>query len=183
MRNAWYATWVFVFLAVTAFSGPSFADHAVEPFFGDFVGRSISLHQEGLSERDISVSIQPSGNKEFLLKWTTITHKADGRTKHKSYAIIFQPSGRANIFSSAMRKDVFGHKSPLDPLKGDPFVWARIDGKALIVYALIITDSGGYEMQEYTRTLSEKGLDLRFTRIRNGKPQRTITGTLERTAK
>jgi hypothetical protein len=79
-----------------------------------------------------------------------------------------------------MRKDLFGQAVPLDPLEGDPYVWARIDGDTLSVHALLITETGGYELQAYNRTLIEGGLRLEYSRVRDGKVLRTVTGVLTR---
>ena len=48
------------------------------------------------------------------------------------------------------------------------------------MYALHITESGGYEMQTYARTLVEDGLLLRFSRNRDGVQLREVTGSLKR---
>jgi len=45
-----------------------------------------------------------------------------------------------------MRKDVFGNRALNDPLKGEPYVWARMRGDTLTVYALIVTPDGSYDM-------------------------------------
>ena len=67
-----------------------------------------------------------------------------------------------------------------DPMKGDPYVWSRVVGDTLTVYALLIDEDGGYEMQEYNRTLTEKGLHLEYERVRNGEKLKTITADLIR---
>ena len=68
----------------------------------------------------------------------------------------------------------------LNPLKGDPYVWARQEGGTLTVYAMVITEDGSYEMQQYDRKLTEDGLDLAFSRIRDGEQLKVIKGTLKR---
>lgn len=151
----------------------------LDAFYGEYVGRTISSSQEGLSERDLSVAIRPEG-KGFTVDWTTITRRTDGTAKRKAYSISFHPSGRDNIYGAAMKSNMFGGRVPLDPLKGEPYVWARIAGDTLSVYAMQITDSGGYEMQVYDRTLTETGLELRFSRVRDGQNLKLITGTLSR---
>ena len=140
-------------------------------------GSSDSL--QGLSKRDLSVSIQPK-DKGFTLKWTTVTHKKAGKAKRKAYSIDFRPSARPTIFASAMRRNKFGGSVPLDPLKGEPYVWGRLHGSTLTVHALMITDDGGYEIQVYERTLTETGLDLTFSRIRDGEQLKLIKGTLKK---
>jgi hypothetical protein len=149
-------------------------------FCGDYEGQTISSTENGLSKRDLSVSIRDC-DKGFTVNWTTITHKRDGRLKRKSYTIDFRPTERETVFASAMRTNMFGGKVPLDPLKGDPYVWARVSGATLTVFALIVTHDGGYEMQVYDRTIAENGLDLKFSRFRDGVQLKQITGKLIRT--
>jgi hypothetical protein len=79
-----------------------------------------------------------------------------------------------------MRRNVFGHDVQLDPMKGEPFVWARIEGDTLSVYSLFVTETGGYEIQQFDRTLADGGLSLDFQVVINGKIQRTVSTFLER---
>jgi hypothetical protein len=80
-----------------------------------------------------------------------------------------------------MRADAFGNATPLDPMRGDPYVWARVEGPMLMIYALIITEGGGYEMHAYERTLTPAGvMNLNYFRVFNGEVQRAVTGTLKR---
>jgi hypothetical protein len=79
-----------------------------------------------------------------------------------------------------MHRDTFGHAEPLDPLKGEPYVWAGISGPTLTVHALLITNDGGYEIQVYRRTLTADGMALTFSRNRNGRELKTVYGVLGR---
>jgi hypothetical protein len=155
------------------------ADRPLGDFFGEYAGESISETDDGLSARDLSVTIKPWRSAGFTVEWTTVI-RAGGGTRRQSYSIDFQPSPRPGIYGSAMRNDLFGGEAPLDPLKGEPYVWARIDGDTLTVYSLLITDDGGYEIQQFDRTLTEGGMRLAFTRVRDGEKLRTINGTLKR---
>lgn len=155
------------------------ADRPLADFFGTYAGQSISETADGLSPRDLNVAIKPWKKDGFTLDWTTVIHARDG-TRRQSYSINFQPSPRPGIYSSAMRNDMFGGEAPLDPLKGGPFVWARIDGGTLTVNSLTITDEGGYEIQTFGRTLTPDGMRLRFSRVRNGETLREIDGVLRR---
>ena len=166
---------VVLLVSARAYAGEA----SVEVFCGEYAGHSISSTEDGLSKRDLSVSISECQDG-FTLEWTTVTKKPDGRIKRKSYAIDFRPSGRHGIYASAMRTNMFGKHIPLDPLKGDPYVWARLSGRTLTVFALLVTDDGGYEMQVYERTLTESGLELKFSRLRDGRQLKLITGTLVR---
>ncbi|MFC6686410.1 hypothetical protein [Jhaorihella thermophila] len=152
----------------------------IEDFVGDYVGEAMMVTADGETQRrDLSVRIRETEDG-FSVKWTTITYKAEGRTKQKTYEIEFLPTDRHWIYSAAMRRNVFGHEVPLDPMKGEPFVWARIMGKTLTVYSLFIDDMGGYELQQYDRTLADGGLQLEFKRFRNGEMMRSVTAFLER---
>src|SRR3712207_344105 len=45
----------------------------LQDFFGNYVGQSISLADQGLNERDLAVSIKPFHENGFTLDWTTIS--------------------------------------------------------------------------------------------------------------
>jgi hypothetical protein len=79
-----------------------------------------------------------------------------------------------------MKRNVFGHDVQLDPMKGEPYVWARIHGDTLSVYSLFVAEDGGYEIQQFDRTLATGGLDLDFQSVRNGEIQRTVSTFLTR---
>lgn len=172
----------FVLACVAAVSGNTAraTDTSISAFFGQYAGQAISSTEEGLSKRDLSVQIRDAGYGAFTADWITFTRKDSDKRKRKSYSITFRPTNRTGIFGSAMRSDKFGNTVPLDPLTGDPYVWARLHQKTLTIHALHITEDGGYEMQVYARTLVADGLELRFSRIRDGKQMKEITGTLVR---
>ena len=157
----------------------SAAAQSYERFFGDYEGEAISDTGGELEKRDLEVSIGPIDDG-FSINWVVVTTKTSGKIKRKEYTVNFKPSGRENIYRSAMRTDMFGQAVPLDPLKGDPYVWARIEDDALRVHALIIREDGGYELQVYNRVLTPSGMDLSYSRIRDGEILRTVTGTLKR---
>lgn len=172
------AVWLWTGL-VTAACAES-AKPAIEAFFGTFKGQTILESDGVMTTRDLDVAIAPS-RTGFNVHWTTTTLGRDGALKRESSSIDFEPTRRAGIFASQMRSDMFGNRIPLDPLRGDPFVWARLIETTLTVYALLITDDGGYEMQVYHRTLADGGLSLRFFRFREGDAVRTVTASLKRT--
>lgn len=154
-------------------------DAAIAAFYGTYVGKATVENDGVSSERDLNVVVKPF-RKGFTVEWTTVTRRAGGKTKRASYKINFRPSRREGIFASAMKINKFGKGVPLDPLKGDPYVWAKISGKTLTVHAMIILDDGGFEMQTYNRTLTDNGMSLDFERIRDGQPLRRIKASLER---
>jgi hypothetical protein len=174
---------ILLFTALLAAAGNACAQEGITPFIGEFRGRAISESTNGLDERDLSVVIEARKKGGFVLEWTTVSRgSSSGRLKKSSYTVEFIATKRPNIYSSAMKTNVFGGRQALDPLKGDPYVWARIDGRTLTQYVMIITDEGGYEMQTYERTLIASGMSLRFSRVRDGKVLKEVNGTLERVA-
>lgn len=175
----WFGYLIASFVIGSAVLPAVAADARLERFFGDFTGRSIqSKSDQGLEPRDLDVKISPHG-KGFIIGWTTVIYRAKQPTR-KTYSVEFSRTERAGIFASAMRRDVFGHDEPLDPLHGDPYVWARLSGDTLTIFALLITSEGGYEIQTYDRTLTDDGLELRYTRDRDGKILPPVTGSLKR---
>lgn len=151
----------------------------IERFAGSYVGEAEVTDNGTSLKRDMSVTIKVTDDG-FTLGWTSATHREDGRIKEKTYTIGFVPSARDNIFQSAMKTNLFGKATPLDPLQGEPFVWARIEGDTFSVFSLFIDPAGDYEMQEFHRTLAPGGLDLLFRRVRDGTVEREIRTLLRR---
>jgi hypothetical protein len=162
-------------------SGVASPPAAIEPFLGRYEGRTIVGGDDATTSRDLTVVIQPDGDR-FRIEWTTVTRQSDGEIKRKTYSIGFEKTQRPKIFRSTMRTDMFGHQVPLDPLKGDPYVWCRIVGRVLTLYSLQITDDGGYDLQIYERTVEGERMSLHFRRLREGEAPKELTASLERVA-
>lgn len=148
-------------------------------FEGTYIGSAEFEYQGKVEQRDLSTTITAQ-EVGFTVNWTSVSFKPDGRTTEKTYNIEFSASERDNIYKSAMKKNLFGKATPLDPLQGEPFVWAYVEGDTLTVYSMFINETGGYEVQEFHRTLADGGLDLLFRRVHNGVPQKEIQTFLER---
>ncbi|WP_421600079.1 hypothetical protein [Ruegeria sp. MALMAid1280] len=165
-----------------SFALTGFKAHAADiaPFVGSYVGSANVVDEDGSeTPRDMSVSIKELKNG-FNVSWTTTTYKADGRVKDQKFSIDFKQSDRSDVFSAAMKRNVFGHEVPLDPMQGEPFVWGRIEGDTLTVFSLFIGETGDYELQQFDRTLAEGGLDLSFSRFRNGVKSRSVETFLKK---
>lgn len=151
---------------------------------GDFVGRysgsaELPMSDGTKDQRDLSIVISET-DKGFKVQWNTVTEKEDGRRREKSYEVEFIPSDRGGIYAAAMQRNVFGHEVQQDPMKGQPYVWARLSGDTLTVFSMFIHQNGDYEMQQYDRRLTENGLSLVFNTHRNGQPVRRIETELLR---
>lgn len=151
------------FLMALLFAGPLLAA-TIDQFEGSYEGTAEFEYEGEVQRRDMSTEISMTKDG-FMVSWTSVSYKNDGRAKAKTYRIEFVPSGRDDIYKSAMAKNLFGKATPLDPLAGEPFVWARLEDETLTVFSLYIDELGEYEVQEFHRTLIDGGLDLVFRRI------------------
>ena len=143
----------------------------ISQFFGSFVGQTSDVKPRETKTRKLAVDIKAYGEDGFKVDWRTVMSKIDGRVKIRSSSIAFKPTRRIGIYASAMKTDVFGNEVPLDPVSGDPFVWATLKDNILHIHRLFIPDSGGYEFQSYKRSLNSEGLTIQFTRYRDGNRQ------------
>jgi len=60
------------------------------------------------------------------------------------------------------------------------YLWAKIVRDTLSVYAMVINDEGAIELQIYDRTLTEYGLELKFSRFTEGWLKKAIIARLDR---
>ena len=153
----------------------SIADTGFEKFYGHYVGSSINE----VPNRGIDVVIKPH-QSGFNVTWTTTEFRAANKIKESTFSINFNASRKAGVYGSAMKKDLFGHETPLNPLNGDPYVWAFIDGETMTVNSLLVSENGGYEIQTYERTLTGNGMSLVFSRVQNGKVMKQIHGSMKK---
>ncbi len=178
---------IFVLAALVAVGtpvGPIAAGEArLADFYGKYAGSGANIAGEGLSDRDLNLVIRPHKKDGFTVQWTTVIRKSSGKTKKIKHFINFRPvKDRPGIYSSAMAIDTAGRVVPLHPLTGDPYIWAALKNKTLIVYSLYVSDDGSYEVQVYKRTLTTNGLDLRWERVRDGDTLKLITAKLKKTS-
>lgn len=158
-------------------------EHSIADFFGTYAGHKSSVTGEEISNQHLEVTIKGHHKGGFTVDWSTIVPTSHGQAKAKKHSIDFHPvNRRPGLFASAMRKDLFGHMVPLDPLSGEPYVWATLQAKTLTLTALYITDDGGYEIQTSKRTLTNHGMLLRLERIRNGDKLTMLTAELRKIA-
>nr|WP_245626790.1 hypothetical protein [Aestuariivita boseongensis] len=149
-------------------------DAVLDAFEGYYSGSAEVVRSDGTSaNRDMSVEIAKT-KSGFSVAWSTTSVRADGSINEKDYLIEFVPSERDGVYSAAMERNVFGHEVQLDPMKGEPFVWARIKDATLTVFSLFVDEAGDYELQQFDRTLVEGGLQLAFRVVRNGEVTRSV---------
>ncbi len=156
------------------------ADLSINAFAGHYVGSGLARNDVSeyfdLTVRDLDVTIRPEG-AGFNIAWTTVLREGgdpdNPNIKRKSSSISFVPAGRPGVFRGAQ---------PVDPMSGSAYAWARIKGQTLTVHSLVIDEHGSYTMHTYDRTLTGLGMELEFTRVRDGEPTKTVTGKLVKAA-
>jgi hypothetical protein len=150
----------------------AFAGH----FSGTGLARNDLSEYFNLTVRDLDVvlTLRDDG---FVLTWTTVQREGgdpdNPKVRRKSTTLAFLPTDRESVYRA------FGGG---DPLSGGRYAWARIREQTLTVHSLVIADDGSYEIHTYDRTLGGTGMDLRFTRVRDGETTRSVTGKLTKVA-
>ena len=160
-------------------SAPAVNAEEYDIFLGDYSGQYVPNDGDKKKVRDLSVKIRKV-KRGLNISWATTTFK-NNKPKRKNYSIDFLKTDRQHVYSAAQKKNVFGGRDPLDPMKGEPYAWARIEGRSLTVFVLTIAEDGGYELQTYDRILTaDDTLEVQFTRIRNGEVITVLGATLAR---
>ena len=145
----------------------------INAFFGSYTGEVVFASTRGLEKRDLKVTIQREG-RGFSIEWTTISQRATGKLKTKSHFVAFGPPDSTGIRLPVGSIDRFGAAVALDPLKGHPLLSAEVRNDRLRISAIVKTGDGGQEKQIYDRMLVPGGLDLEFTRTRDGTTVKTL---------
>ena len=66
-------------------------------------------------------------------------------------------------------------------MRGNAVRWAAINGNTMTVYSLAINATGGSELQVYRRSLTDKGMSIRFLRLQDEEVKVRMSGELVRT--
>lgn len=147
----------------------------IKAFFGHFKGRGITKSSAaeyyGLSNRDMDVTIADAGAGAFRVQWTTIRRRRKG-LKKASTVMTFSPTDNPLLWRAQGSGDI---------ISGKRMAWARIEGRALLIYvAGIRKQTGRLHVSIYSRRLAPAGLYLQFRRIEEGRPVRFVEALLRR---
>jgi hypothetical protein len=150
-------------------------------FDGTWSGKGVASNDDslyfGVTARDLDVVIRAAGDG-FSVQWTSVIRQGgDPRNpdvRRKSTTRTFVPGAAPNVFRA---------KEEGDPYRDGELCWARLDGTSLTVYQMVVGADGRYELQRYRRTLSGAGMQLSYTRLRDGEQVRTVRGQLVKVAK
>jgi hypothetical protein len=149
-------------------------------FHGSFEGVAIASVEspEGqdteLSIRNLDMAIGPAGRDGFWIDWQTLIRSEDasGMPKYR------RKSSRLEFVQ--VRPGVYRGPSG----QGDDDVeytsWANLLNDTLTVYELARQVDGSFSLATYRRTLTEVGLALEFTYLRNGERIRRVEAEMRR---
>ena len=146
-------------------SQPARGPLPLEAFFGTYVGNGVAhrrLPKVAVTHRELNVSIEPTEDG-FAIAWTTVVHKGrdpkNQRIVRRDSRLAFVPSGRPNLWRISKEGD---------PINGETYAWARIEGNSLITYVSWIDDEGMFDIQRYARQLTPSGMTVNFELTREG---------------
>jgi len=165
-------------LALLVAAMPAWAQQQLSPaaFYGTWTGGGVAENRDSIyfnmTTRDLDVVIRPIENG-FTVTWTTVIRQGGSiqqpNQRRRETVRTFRPAATGRYWRCTEAGDV---------LSGKEVCWARITGQTLTLYQMTVLPSGTYEIEQYDRTLSGTGMDLKFTRLRDREPVRTVTGKL-----
>lgn len=181
-------TLIAVGLLLTTGAATASAEETVEKFFGSYVGsgKAERLGTNVRETRDLDVTIERFKDDGFTLKWITVIRGEDGgRTgpdvKRREVEENFVPvEDKENVFVLSPKGGLFQKSELPNPLHGDAVRWAAVEGNAMTVYSLAISENGGSELQVYRRSLTKKGMDITFLRLQDEAVKIRMSGELVR---
>ena len=169
------------FLFFAASGGVQSADLSVKAFYGKFQGGGVAENDDsfyfGVTARDFDVTIAPAA-EGFSVAWTSVIRGGGAisgkpETRRKSSMRTFRSTARTGVWQAIKSKD---------PVSGGELCWARIKDNTLTVFLMVVGARGAYELQQYDRTLLPSGMEMNFTRLRDGDKVRRVKGRLVKVA-
>jgi len=172
----------FVVALATLFFALPAAAASLADYFGSYVGVAEvrDAADRVVETRHMDIEITPFRRAGFRIHWVNVT-LVDGRrdlpgVQRRVAEVTFEPRGRAGLFVEAQVVNPFVQREEMAPLAGDPMRWAKLDDAGLHVFSFVVLPNGRYELQTYTRRLTDAGLDLDFERVVDGDTLRRIDG-------
>ena len=145
-------------------------------FYGTFSGGGVAENEDSIyfavTARDFDVVIGPAEGG-FKVSWTSVIRGGGDANNPKK-----RKKATSRTFVAGTQPGLFTGTTSGDPLAGKELSWARIKENVLIVYLMVIGKDGAYQLQRYDRKLVGTGMDLTFTRLKDGEKVRTVKGRL-----
>ncbi len=175
---------VLLVAASLAFSAAASAQKrtlSIGHFYGKFSGGGVAENEDSIyfavTARDFDVVIGPAAGG-FKVSWTSVIRGGGDVNKPRK-----RKKGTSRTFVAGARPGMFNGTTSGDPLAGKELSWARIKENVLIVYLMVIDKDGAYQLQRYERKLVGTGMELTFTRLKDGEKVRTVKGRLVKTGR
>lgn len=151
-----------------------------EAFFGTYIGDGVANRRwpkMTVTQRELNVTIEPTPDG-FAIAWTTVMHKGSdpksARVIRRDNWLAFVPSGRGTIWRATTEGD---------PIKGETYAWARIEGDSLITYVTWIDDDGMFDVERYARRITPTGMKVNFRLTHEGADVLTVQADLAKVSK
>lgn len=166
-----------------ALAQPAAAQPSLEPalpvkdFAGRFLGSGSEVALKGGGEtaaRRMSQVEIVGDEKGFSVTWATVKLGNNFKPvplKSSSQTMKFVPTATPNYYVA---------QDAGESTTGKASGWAKIKGATMTVVKMETLDNGTYSVQHYDRTLTEKGMDVAFSRFENGQVVRTVRLNLAR---
>ena len=161
-----------LFFTVALLAWPSLALLAADPlsieaFVGSWKGRKASSAIGALPRDALSLEVQHDADG-FRISWFDLSANVQGNSGGDKINVRFLPTGRAGVYEYAPKPGslltrMFASPATGNPLMGETLLWARIDGPTLAVYSMKIDLKGGFDLDHYSWTRTENGLQLIFS--------------------
>jgi hypothetical protein len=171
---------LFAALAIAAASPAVAQNLSIAAFYGTFQGNGVAENEDSayfaMTPRDFDVVTAPIEGG-FTITWTSVIREGGDpkapNVRRKSTTRTFAATGTG----------IWRAKENGDPVTGGEVSWARLSRNTLSIYAMTVEKDGAYEVQRYDRTLSGTGMDLTFTRTKDGERTRRVKGKLVKQAR
>jgi hypothetical protein len=171
-------------------------DLSIKAFFGTFTGTGLAKTEDsqyfGVTVRDLDAKIEGTPGDGFKITWTSVIRSggdpARPRVRRREASLEFVPTKLtpAEAAETGVKTETLGFRGKGaqigDPIDGKFQTWARIRRNTLLIHILQINEEGGYDLETYARTLSGAGMDLIYSRERDGEQLRSVKGKLIKNA-
>ncbi|MEM9439649.1 MAG: hypothetical protein AAGA73_04315 [Pseudomonadota bacterium] len=160
--------WV-VILSVSLMPSLVHADPpSIKAFLGSWAIAETSSQVEVLAPNALSVEVEAEADG-FRLSWRDLGKSGSGGLGSDDIVARFVPSDRLGVYeyqpsSSSIITRMFASPVTGNPLEGETLIWARIDGPMLAVYSMKIDGKGGFDLDHYSWTKTDTGLQLTFVK-------------------
>lgn len=165
MRNLVF----FLMMASLAWPGPAAlaADpSSIEAFAGSWKGQKASSASDALPPDVLSLKVQEEA-AGFRVSWLDLSARGQGGGVVDDIAASFSATDRPGVYeyaptSGSLLTRMFASPKTGNPLKGETLLWARVDDFTLAIYSMKIDLNGGFDLDHYSWTRNEDGLQLTF---------------------